>query len=264
MTDNQKAAAAGVSVAVQTSDLKDKFRARSIPLEKDFHDLIDMADAGRLAAGLSPAQGSTNAAATTGLTIGADKRLGIKLKTGGGLDVEPGGVSVKKGNGIDATVDELTVKAAPNAGVVVSPDGVAVKANSGAGVVTGPDGIGMDSLYVTRLMAIMLGGADFCLVGEIAILFVKVIGNETHVEYHPVRGQRTTRAGKIQLDGRPPLKLYGMDGTDTYESALFAGAAKVGSILEYSTTAIGWCDGFTTPSSSYTERSCTILAGHAL
>lgn len=127
MTDNQNAAAPDVSAAVKTHELKEKFRARSIPLEKDFHDLIDMADAGRLAAGLSPDQETTKA--TTGLTIGADQRLAVKVKTNSGLDVATDGVSVKKGNGIDTSADGVSVKVKKKGGLSVNPDGIGIDLN---------------------------------------------------------------------------------------------------------------------------------------
>lgn len=56
MTNDSNVPVASVPAQVETDKLKAKFMARSIPLQQDFHDLIDMADAGRLAAGLSPAQ----------------------------------------------------------------------------------------------------------------------------------------------------------------------------------------------------------------
>lgn len=111
---------------VHTTDLKNKFKARSIPLEQDFHDLIDMADAGRLAAGLSPEQAGTKDSARTGLILDADKRLAVKPKIDGGLIVAADGVSVKKGNGIDTGADGVSVKVASKRGISVTGDGLAL------------------------------------------------------------------------------------------------------------------------------------------
>ncbi|MEB5889991.1 hypothetical protein [Enterobacter roggenkampii] len=94
---------------VQTDALKEKFRARSIPLEKDFHDLIDMADAGRLAAGLSPAQDGTKDNPQTGLIVDANKRLAVKAATDGGLKVDNSGVGVNPDDTLQVNNGKLGV-----------------------------------------------------------------------------------------------------------------------------------------------------------
>lgn len=60
---------------ISTTDLKTHFKARSIPMESDFVNLIDIADIGRLATGQSPGQPLANS--NTGLYVADDKRLAV-------------------------------------------------------------------------------------------------------------------------------------------------------------------------------------------
>ena len=95
-----------------TDDLKDKFRAQSIPLQVDFHHLIDVADCGRKAVGLSPEQpGSTG----DGLQLDDVKRLAVLASPGKAIEVSSNGVGViaDGGKAIEVTVNGLGVKSGP-------------------------------------------------------------------------------------------------------------------------------------------------------
>lgn len=69
------------------ADLKDRFKAGSIPLQTDFADLIDMANTGAQAAG----QASGQSGAGQGLTINSGL---LEVKAGNGIEVSASGVSV--------------------------------------------------------------------------------------------------------------------------------------------------------------------------
>ncbi|PXX59077.1 Phage Tail Collar Domain [Pseudomonas sp. LAMO17WK12:I10] len=76
-------------VGPPTADLKEKFSAQKIPLQTNFSDLIDVADCGRKAVGLSPGQlGGTG----LGMQLDAESRLAVIA--GPGINVDSAGVSV--------------------------------------------------------------------------------------------------------------------------------------------------------------------------
>ncbi len=88
MADNKKV------VGLPIEDLKAKFRAQPIPQKKDFADLIDIADSGRKAAGLSPDQGAGTGA-------------GLQLETTGQLAVRAGdGIRVDASSGVYVKIEE--------------------------------------------------------------------------------------------------------------------------------------------------------------
>lgn len=78
------------AVGPTVDDLKAKFSERTIPLESDFVNLINMADHGRRAVGLSPEQ-TPNAA--SGLVLDGEDRLTVLPGTG--IMVSPTGVSIE-------------------------------------------------------------------------------------------------------------------------------------------------------------------------
>lgn len=103
-------------------ELKTCFKSRSIPLEVDFHNLIDIADIGRLATGQSPVQ--TNVAANTGLILDAERRLAIKSKAAEGAVVDTDGISVKQGNGITVNTNGVSVQLVSRGGITSTQDGL--------------------------------------------------------------------------------------------------------------------------------------------
>lgn len=112
---------------IPVQDLKARFQARSIPLETDFADLIDVADCGRKAVGLSPdfppvQETGLNLDDTTGL-------LTVKPDPAGGLAVSAAGTAVKPD---------------PAGGLIVSTTGAAVKQNAARGVIVDANGVGVN------------------------------------------------------------------------------------------------------------------------
>ncbi|MCP1489814.1 hypothetical protein J3D48_006224 [Pseudomonas fluorescens] len=105
MVDTAPENAVGPSV----EHLKDVFGGQQVPLASNFSDLIDVADAGSKAAGLSPAQ---------------DGLPGIGLQ-------------------LDAS-QKLTVRPKSNAGVCVDSTGVGVIADASRGIEVGASGIGVN------------------------------------------------------------------------------------------------------------------------
>ena len=209
---------------VPVADLKEKFKARSIPLEQDFHDLIDMADAGRLAAGLSPEQEGTKGTAKTGLIIDTDKRLAVNAKVNGGLDVDTSGVGVvadaaksiavgttgvgvvadtakgitvsssgvgvvadaSKGIAVDA--EGLSVKVNKAKGIAVDGDGVQVVVAGGKGLLVTADGLAVDELVYVKAMAMMFEGANLYARSDTHWLFVKTRPREAKLYWITKRG----------------------------------------------------------------------------
>ncbi|MBD8109121.1 tail fiber protein [Erwinia persicina] len=81
-------ASASAAGSLPTADaLKERFKAGSIPLQTDFADLIDMADAGAQAAGKASGQNG----AGRGLTLNSDL---LEVKAGNGITVSASGVSI--------------------------------------------------------------------------------------------------------------------------------------------------------------------------
>lgn len=121
-------AVAALPVGPPTADLKEKFSAQKIPLQTDFADMIDVADCGRKAAGLSPGQpGGTG----DGMQLDAQERLAVRSAPAKGLAVDAIGVSVvlapSKGLAVDAT--GVSVVLAANEGLVVGTNGLGIDAN---------------------------------------------------------------------------------------------------------------------------------------
>jgi microcystin-dependent protein len=79
------------STGPTVEELKEQFKARSIPLESDFAELIDIADIGRKAAGLSPEQDPNT---QSGLTLDAQDQLVIKVMPNTGVVVNDKGVGL--------------------------------------------------------------------------------------------------------------------------------------------------------------------------
>ncbi|MGF6190438.1 hypothetical protein [Serratia sp. 2723] len=115
-------------------ELKDRFKAGSIPLQTDFANLIDMAEHGRKAVGRSA--GQTGPA--EGFTLSETGRLELKLNADGGIKVDANGIGVKAGKGIK--VDNSGVSLPLGWGLRFG-DGLDVKAKEKGGVGVGSDGV---------------------------------------------------------------------------------------------------------------------------
>ena len=73
------------------AELKEQFKSRSIPLESDFSDLIDIADYGRKAVGLSPQQSPNQ---SCGLALDNEGQLEVKIKADGKLLKDTAGIGI--------------------------------------------------------------------------------------------------------------------------------------------------------------------------
>ena len=142
VVSHQSGAVPVEAVGPLTVDLKDKFKAQSIPLQVDFYDLIDVADSGRKAAGLSPEQpGSTG----DGLQLDDVKRLAVLATPGKAIDVASSGVGVRANSakGIEATAGGVGVVANASKGIEATGSGVGVVANTSKGIEATGSGVGV-------------------------------------------------------------------------------------------------------------------------
>jgi len=110
------------SVGSPTTKLKEQFSAQKIPLQTNFADLIDVADCGRKAVGLSPGQlGGTGA----GLQLDGEDRLAVLVKNDGGIEASPSiAVKTQKDKGLMVDISGMAVIAGP--GIKVDSAGVSV------------------------------------------------------------------------------------------------------------------------------------------
>ncbi|MDE9518063.1 hypothetical protein KKJ17_10005 [Xenorhabdus bovienii] len=99
-----------------TDELKNSFKEGSIPLEKDFYDLIDIADIGRKAIGKDPGQPDNSKSA-------------LELDDSGRL-------MVKAGDGITANSNGISVKTQDNGAIGIHADGLQVKCWDKGGITT--------------------------------------------------------------------------------------------------------------------------------
>ena len=89
----QTAVVAKTSVSIPVQDLKDRFKARSIPLESDFAAIIDVADCGRRAVGLSP--DVTDPVMNTGLVLDdTTGQLKVQTEPNYGIQVSNAGIGL--------------------------------------------------------------------------------------------------------------------------------------------------------------------------
>lgn len=94
------------AVGPAVDDLKAQFSERSIPLESDFADLIDIADCGRRAVGLSPEQTPNTA---SGLVLDNDGQLVVQPAPAKGIEVVTSGVGVVANTEAGIKVDDRGV-----------------------------------------------------------------------------------------------------------------------------------------------------------
>ncbi|RAW92372.1 phage tail protein [Photorhabdus laumondii] len=131
------------SIGPSSDELKNRFKAGSIPLQTDYSDLIDIADIGRRAAGKAPDQTNNPNSA-----LELDNSSGLKVKTNptGGISVDSSGIAVKcwPSGGITVTDGSgLYLKLVGGnsgngwsgiSGLGLGSDGVKVKAGNGINV----------------------------------------------------------------------------------------------------------------------------------
>lgn len=79
----------GSTIGPTVEDLKMKFATGSVPLQNDFSDLIDIADCGRKATGLSPTQDGNPGA---GFSVDGTGKISLKVKEKAGLSIDDSGV----------------------------------------------------------------------------------------------------------------------------------------------------------------------------
>ncbi|AOP98035.1 hypothetical protein [Enterobacter roggenkampii] len=142
MKNLNKRAKSMVIEPLTTDELKSRFRARSVPLETDFHALIDVAECGRRAVGLNPEQTLNT---SSGLMLDRSQQLLVKPNTTKGITVDGSGVGVVANAGKGITVDGSGVGVVANAGkgITVDGSGVGVVANAGKGITVDGGGVGV-------------------------------------------------------------------------------------------------------------------------
>lgn len=158
-----------------TDDLKSRFKAGSIPLQSDFADLIDMADAGASAVGLAAGQpGPTG--------------LGMRLSPDGRLELNvSGSYNFNSDTDIEATTP-VTIDTSNNRPVVdlgygLKGSSVGLSVRAATGIVANGDGVSVDAGIIANADA----GA-------------KAVGKYTGQDGKPGLGMRLTSDGKLELN----------------------------------------------------------------
>ncbi len=135
------------AVGPSVESLKDVFGVQKVPLASNFSDLIDIADAGRKAAGLSPAQDGIPG---DGLQLDSSGKLAVRPKADSGVRVDGSGVGVDFGTSLKVANGKLEVAdsfAAPPATLANGTDfNTIVPPNYRIGVYAVPN----DSTYPNR------------------------------------------------------------------------------------------------------------------
>jgi hypothetical protein len=152
-----------------TERLKDFFGVQKVPLASNFSDLIDVADVGRKAAGLSPDQPLGQG---QGLYLDENLKLavlsqpdgaininatgiGITTEAGKGLIVGTNGLAIQPANGINVSTTGVGVTVDASKGLAVGTNGLAVQA--GDGIHLGPAGVGV-SVETSKGLAVGING----------------------------------------------------------------------------------------------------------
>jgi len=125
-------------VGSPVEEIKDAFGVGQVPLASNFSDLIDVADVGRKAAGLSPDQPSGQG---QGMYLDENRKLAVLPQAGGGINVNATGVgvTVETSKGLVVGTNGLAVK--PGIGINVSAAGVGVTVETSKGLVLGSNGL---------------------------------------------------------------------------------------------------------------------------
>ncbi|MBV4465865.1 phage tail protein [Pseudomonas sp. SWRI79] len=129
-------AANAEAVGPKVEELISKFKEQSIPLEMDFKTLINIADVGRRAVGLSPDQPDNDAG--NGMVVNSDGKLEVKAKTDAGINVDKDGVAVKVNDKAGLVVDGNGLAIVGGAGLKFSQDGeLDVQVDDNYGIILG-------------------------------------------------------------------------------------------------------------------------------
>lgn len=157
-----------------TDDLKNRFKAGSIPLQSDFADLIDMAAAGASATGVASGQ---NGSPGLGMKLSADGKLGLNASTFNFSS------DTDKTHSAQITVDSSNNKPVVDLayGLVGSSDGLSVKASTG--IVVNGSGVNVDPAIIANAEA----GA-------------KAVGKHSSQNGSPGLGMRLSAGGKLEPD----------------------------------------------------------------
>ncbi|WP_313162842.1 hypothetical protein [Kosakonia cowanii] len=158
-----------------TDALKERFKAGSIPLQSDFSDLIDMADAGASAVGLAAGQpGPTG--------------LGMRLSPDGRLELNVSGSYNFSSDTDIETTTPVTIDTSNNRPVVdlgygLKGSSVGLSVRASTGIVANGDGVSVDAGIIANADA----GA-------------KAVGKYTGQDGKPGLGMRLTSDGKLELN----------------------------------------------------------------
>ncbi len=228
---------AKASIGPAIKDIKERFGEKKIPLDKDFADLIDIADSGRKAAGLSPEQTEdtdtglrllpTGQLAVKhdrelsvgenglkvelwgegGLNRGVDGKLLVGLQTDSGLVRNNVGIKVGAGNGITVSGDSVAVKLATTTPGLSSENGLKVELWGEGGLNYSADGkllVGLqtNSGLVRNNVGIKVGAGNG----------ITVSGNSVAVKLATTKPGLSSENGlKVELWGEGGLN-YSSDG----------------------------------------------------
>ncbi|MDI2146132.1 tail fiber protein [Pseudomonas sp. ITA] len=145
----------GIGPSVES--LKESFGIQQVPLASNFSDLIDVADVGRKAAGLSPQQDGTPG---FGLQLDASQKLAVLPKAAGGVQVNSTGVGVipNASQGIKVDANGVGVIADATQGIQITPKGVGV--NFGASLQMANNKLEVtESAGIPKGLIVMFSGA---------------------------------------------------------------------------------------------------------
>ncbi|MFI8415501.1 hypothetical protein ACQKDS_03435 [Serratia sp. NPDC078593] len=122
-------------------ELKERFKAGSIPLQTDFANLIDVAEHGRKAVGKS--KGQTGPA--NGFILSDTGRLELKVYESGGVKVDANGINVLSNDTHGIHIDQfgVGVKLYPGHGLEHNDSGLGIKVNDNKGITVDKDGVGV-------------------------------------------------------------------------------------------------------------------------
>jgi hypothetical protein len=135
-------------VGSATERLKDFFGVKKVPLAANFADLIDVADVGRKAVGLSPDQPLGQG---QGLCLDENLKLAVLPQSDGGINVTATGLGIRTqaGKGLIVGTNGLAVQA--DNGINVSATGVGVIIDAGKGLSVGINGLAVQAADGVKL-----------------------------------------------------------------------------------------------------------------
>lgn len=203
------------------ADLKTRFQAQSIPLESDFAQLIDMADAGYLAVGretgtpgegLALDQGKLKVKAGNGITVAAG---GVEVKPNAalGITVDGNGVGIKTdkkhGTEVDSNDKALKVALSGTSGLTRTETGLAVKTPNGSAISLRAEGI---AVKVNTAKGIVIEEDQLALKPNVA-LGIKVDGSGVGINTSKGNGlDVASNALKVAVSGTNPGLELKSDG----------------------------------------------------